>query len=361
MSDVHVLIAGGGIAGVEAALGLRELAGDRVSVTFVSPQAELVHQRLGDAAFTLGDLHRHPFATVVERLGATLVTDEVVGVDPVAQTVRTRASGDLSYDVLLAATGARRALALDRAVPYGGPMDVPGVERVLDLVRRGDAERVAVVVPPAAAWSLPAYEVALRAAGGRGRPVVVTPEERPVDVFGPEASAAVTEELERAGVQVVHGIVADTEPGELFLVQGGSVSADSVIALPYVRGPRIEGLPADRDGFLPTDAHGVVDGAERVFGAGDGTTFPIRQGGIAAQQGAVAAANIARLAGAEHDLEALKPVVRGVLATGGGRLYLEHDLSAGRSRASRDPLWEPPHRVAGVRLPAFLEALDAAG
>ena len=357
MADYRVVIVGGGIAGIEGALGLRDLAPGQVATTIVTPQHELVHQPLGDAPWTLGGVQRHPLETVAERLGAELVRDAVVTVDPDAHIVRTRASGDLPYDALLVATGARRVQSLDRAVGFGGALDVPAVEHVLDLVRRGAVERPAIVVPPAAAWSLPAYEVALRAAGN-ARPVLVTTERTPAEAFGADASAAVGEELDRAGVQVLQGIVADAEPGELVLHGGvGSVSADCVIALPYVRGPRLAGLPSDGDGFVPIDPRGAVDGVADVFAAGDGTTFPIRQGGIAAQQAATAAAAIARLAGADVDSPPLRAVVRGALPTERGPLYLEHDLGEGGSRASHEPLWDPPHRVAGVRMAGFLREL----
>ena len=39
---MHVVIAGGGVAAVEAALALRDLAGDRVSMTLVSPRPDFV-------------------------------------------------------------------------------------------------------------------------------------------------------------------------------------------------------------------------------------------------------------------------------------------------------------------------------
>ena len=48
--------------------------------------------------------------------------------------------------------------------------------------------------------------------------------------------------------------------------------------------PDCAAFPADRDGFIHTDRHGGVPGMDGVFAAGDATTFPIKQGGLAAQQ-----------------------------------------------------------------------------
>lgn len=288
---------------------------------------------------------------VAERLGVALMRDETVAVEPGERRIRLRGGDAVPYDAAVIAVGARRVQSLGGAVGFGGPPDGGAVQAVID----GGHERVAIVVPPGAAWTLPGYEVALRAAAAGASTVVVTAEERPAEAFGAEASSAVAELLGTAGVQVLHAIVKESEPGSLFLQRGGAVTADAVIALPYLRGPRLEGLPADRDGFLPTDPHARVEGAENVFGAGDGTNFPIRQGAIAAQQAEVAARGIAALTGADVTAEPLKPVLRGALPAPDGTLFLEHDLAAGASRAATEPLWHPPYRVAGLRLPQFLD------
>jgi sulfide:quinone oxidoreductase len=175
-------------------------------------------------------------------------------------------------------------------------------------------------------------------------------------VFGDPADA-VADALAEAGVEVVHGRAVDTLPGCVVLADGRQVASDAIIALPWSRGPRMEGLPADEDGFIPTDELCAV-AVPAVYAAGDGTTFPIRQGGVAAQQAAVAASSIARQLGAPVAAEPLRPWVRGALPTADGPLYLEHDLASGTARVSREPLWQPPHRIAGVRLPAFLERLE---
>jgi sulfide:quinone oxidoreductase len=354
-----VVIAGTGLAGVEALLGLRELAGDLVDVVLVGPAGELLHQPLGDAPWTMGGVHRHPVDAVADRLGARCIQDAVVAVDPDARCVRLREGGDLGYDALLVAVGARHVMSLDHAIEFGSPLDVHAVEELLDLVRRGAVETIAVTVPAGAAWSLPAYEVALRAAAVGARATVLTPEAQPAEVFGAEASAAVADALERAGVEVVRGTVEDTEPDAVCLDGGRRIPADAVVALPWVEGYGMAGLPRDEGGFLPTGPTSEVQGVDAVWAAGDATAFPIRQGGIACQQAATAACAIAAAAGAGVTPEPLRPVLRGALPTGEGALWLEHDLSTGASRASADPLWDPPHRVAGVRLPGLLEALDA--
>ena len=69
---------------------------------------------------------------------------------------------------------------------------------------------------------------------------------------------------------------------------GEEVRADVVISLPVMTGPALAGLPMDDDGFIPVDEHSRVTGAEDVYAAGDGTNFPLKQGGLATQQAELA-------------------------------------------------------------------------
>ena len=64
------------------------------------------------------------------------------------------------------------------------------------------------------------------------------------------------------------------------------------------RRPGVPGLPADADGFIPVDPYGRVPGVPDVFAAGDATTFPLKQGGLATQQADAAAEAIAAELGA---------------------------------------------------------------
>ena len=69
--------------------------------------------------------------------------------------------------------------------------------------------------------------------------------------------------------------------------------------MPRLVGPPLAGLPQTRHGFVPIDRHCRVTGLPGVYAAGDITTFPVKQGGIAAQQADVAAQAIALASGAD--------------------------------------------------------------
>jgi sulfide:quinone oxidoreductase len=69
-----------------------------------------------------------------------------------------------------------------------------------------------------------------------------------------------------------------------------------------------------------------VYGLDAVYAAGDITSFPVKHGGLAAQQADVVAAAIAARAGVAIDPRPLKPVIRGMLLAGDATRFLEAEL-----------------------------------
>lgn len=142
----------------------------------------------------------------------------------------------------------------------------------------------------------------------------------------------------------------------------GALPADRVVSLPRFDGPRLPGLPHDSRGFIPNDPHGRVEGLDDVYAAGDATTFPIKQGGLATQQADVVAQAIAARAGAPVTPEPFRPVLRGLLLTGRTPAYRSTELRGGlgdMSRAEVEPLWWPPSKIAGRYLSPYLARLTA--
>ena len=138
---------------------------------------------------------------------------------------------------------------------------------------------------------------------------------------------------------------------------GPSAAAERVVSLPRLRGPLLTGLPQDPDGFIPTDLHGLVDGELDVYAAGDATTCPIKQGGVAAQQADAAAEAIAARLGAPVDPRPFRPVLRGLLLTGGEPRFMRAEVSGGEDHppaAADHALWWPPSKIAGRWLAPYL-------
>ncbi len=359
----RVVILGGGVAGLEALLALRDLAGDNAEVTLVARDPNFLYRPLlVDEPFDLGPAEQHALAPLAEQLAARFVQGGAESVDPDRHKVELDGGSRLEYDYLIVAVGGRFYPALERArtFPSGGePL------RINELLRSGDGRRrIAFVVPSGVTWALPIYEIALmtqRRALELGIEVeltIVTPEEVPLAIFGPAASSAVAELLAARGIGVEAAVHArEGDAHELILTPGDRrIAADEVIALPGMEGPALAGLPKDERGFIPIDEHARVVGVEDVYAAGDGTNFPIKQGGLGTQQADAAAAHIAERLGAAVTVEPFRPVLRGKLITGDESLHLRADVAGGggAEEASLDCLWWPPHKISGRYLAPFL-------
>src|SRR5207244_528682 len=98
-----------------------------------------------------------------------------------------------------------------------------------------------------------------------------------------------------------------------------------------------------------------VEGLDGVFAAGDATSGPIKQGGLAAQQADAAAIGIAALAGAPVARHNIEQVLRGVLLTDREPLFLRRDRGPINAQASSvNALWWPPSKVAAPYLAPYL-------
>jgi sulfide:quinone oxidoreductase len=355
--SLNIAIAGGGVAGLEALLGLRAMAGDRVDLTLIAPDADFSYRPMAVAEpFALGRAHRVPLSSFVDETGAELVQAAVTAVDDAAGELRLDNGGIRSFDALILAPGGRPVSGVEGATtwwPGGDPEAYGGLLRDID---EGYTKSLAMVVPPGSVWPLPVYELALMTAGeawamGQSDVVVtvVTPEHTPLSLFGEEASAAVAGELSSAAIQLRTGVVARRHSSGLALEPGGEqLAVQRVFAVPRILGPALEGLPADDEGFIVADDTARVQGCERTWAAGDGVVSPVKFGGLATHQARRAAAAIARLAGVDAP-DPGEPVIHGRLLVGHRSRRL-----TGKGGAAGAPLWWPQGKVAGEYLPRWL-------
>jgi len=366
----HVVIAGGGVAALETALALRTLAGDLVQVELVAPEDEFTYRPLAVAEpFRVGEVRRFPLERLVAAAGASFRRGVVGRIDPEQKTVTLEGDRTVDFDAFVLAVGAQPRDAVVGALTFRGPRDGPALAALLERAATGHLQRIAFVVPAEASWPLPLYELALLTAenltdrGTRGVEVmIVTAEERPLALFGNEASDAIQELLELRGVQVVTGVAATAWQDGLLTVAGGAaIDADAAVSLPQLLGPALEGIPHDGAGFVPTDVEGRVAGTTDVYAAGDATQFRPKQGGLAAQQADAVAAAIAIDLGADAEPMPFRPVLRGLLLTGLTPRYLRGDSASGSSLVDTEPLWWPPAKIVGRYLAPFLATQLGAG
>jgi sulfide:quinone oxidoreductase len=267
----------------------------------------------------------------------------------------TIAGEELPYDALLVATGAMAKPTVSHALTFSGPGEMETMHGLIQDLEGGHIRSVAFFAPPRASWTLPLYELALQTAE-RARDMcltdvavsIVSHEEQPLAIFGDGA------------VDVVGSMLA--ERGIAFVTSHERPEADRVVALPVLAGCRIDGLPATADGFVPVDGRGRAIGLDRVWAAGDGTDFAIKQGGLASQQAGAAADAIAAVAGYDTEDTPFEPVLRAMLIVGRTAWYLRRRLDGvDPGLVSSRAMWWPPTKIAGRYLGPFLDRIDADG
>jgi sulfide:quinone oxidoreductase len=362
----RVVICGGGVAGLEALIGLHAHIQVGVDVHVVSPTRDFAYRPLAVAApFGSGDMLHLDLAEISAQHGAHLHVDALARVDGERRTVELASGSALPYDALLVAIGARPEEWLAGALHFGGVADVAPYRALLARLESGEDERVCFVSPPWLAWTLPLYELALLTASHLadvavigGELVIVTAEEDPLTIFGSAASRTLRALLADRGIALRVGAQAkQVAPAGLLLGDGDAIAADEVVTLAKLSGPAIAGLPSDADGFIRVDAHSRVEGLADVYAAGDGTDYPIKQGGIATQQADAAVEAIVAGFGAAVTPTPVRPTLRGILLTGIAPLYLRSSVGNGGARdpqATIDPLWWPPSKIAARYLAPYL-------
>src|SRR5215218_2234894 len=193
VGGLRVLIAGGGVAGLEALLALRALAGELTRIEIVSPEPFFWYRPLAVAEpFEHVDTVRFEVSGVAEAADAVFTLDEIASVDTHARVARTRHGTDVEYDVLVLAHGALSRPWLPGALTFRGPADTDALEAVLREAEEGAARSIVFVGADGGAWPLPLYELALLTGRRLARRpaaeiTLVTPEPTPLSLFGEAA------------------------------------------------------------------------------------------------------------------------------------------------------------------------------
>ncbi len=366
----RVLIAGGGVAGLEAAFALRQIAGDRVTVQILAPTAEFIYRptSVGEP-FTTAHARHYSLAKLAASAGAELLRDGLSRVDAPRRQVTTSGGATLSYDELLVCPGAIMRHPYQHITPFDDARVDELLHGLVQDVEGGYVRRLAIVIPAPMAWPLPAYEVALMASErawdmrAEMDVTVFTPETAPLAVFGAHASHQLSRLLAERRIDVVTTAYCEIPRAQTIIVQPGGreVHADRIISLPALFGPGIDGVPQDGSGFIPIDEFGRVIGLQSVWAAGDATDYPLKQGGVAAQLADTVACGIAAVAGAGIEPLPFAPTMEGVLLTGGrprqlrGRTAGAGPDTSGLTAVTRDE--QPPKIAARFLSPHLTEEL----
>jgi sulfide:quinone oxidoreductase len=369
----RVLIVGGGVAGLEAALALRELAGERVATTLLAPAAEFVYRPMRvREPFGYSEARRYPLDDISRDIGIDLVRDAFKWLDPEERCVHTEGGEKLEYDALLLAPGAVLKPRFNHAVTLDDSQLDEQLHGLIQDVEGGYVHKLAFISPTPMPWPLPLYELALMTARRAYdmnvdmSVTLATPEDAPLAVFGSKASEAVDKLLVDNGILFIPSAHCETPAAGRVSISPGSreLIVDRVVALPQLFGPSLPGVPLHaHNGFVPIDVHCKVTGLERVYAAGDATDFPVKFGGIASQQADTAAEAIAALAGVSIEPAPFAPVLHGALLGGPRPLYLSAHVTGGHgssSEVSEAPTAAPPTKIVAKYLAPYLESRDQA-
>ncbi len=258
-SRTKVLVAGGGVAGLQAILALRAIAPRRFDIELMTPQRHVTTRSLfAGPPFLRAIANRAELTTITAEHGVRLTRDALELVEPVRHEVLTQGGARRSYDLLVLALGTRPASSVEGAMAFRGLQDLVAVTAALDTVRS-----VAYIASSTSMWTAPLYDVAVQTAAW------ATHRRKALDVLvvtAERVGESLSARLAAAGVRLAAEAVVDRfSGGDLELADGRRFQVGLAVALPHLTGPRVRGMPSrSRDGFTVVGESGQVAGVADV-------------------------------------------------------------------------------------------------
>ena len=208
MTRPVVCVVGSGTAGLEGLLAARAQLGSDAELRLVSPEREFRYRPVSQGSLFRPARERGlAVADLVAETGAQWTEDRAEAVHAEERAVMTRDGDTVNFDFLLLAFGSQAKRALKQGDVWQRGADPSSLDRIIRETIMGELTTVAVNIPRGARWPLPGYELALvlgwRATGTDARVTLLTAEERPLAALGSEATAAISRELDAAGVEVI--------------------------------------------------------------------------------------------------------------------------------------------------------------
>lgn len=272
----HIVIVGGGIAGVESAVTLRStLPHAHISLVVRTPELRIRPNLVYVAMGETGIEHAVQLSSTTLP-NIAVITDEAHSVDRDHQLVTLASGTSMHYDTLVLAPG---------TVPRGSSglrlrtlQDAQVVHQALLNLMRHPRPLHGVVIRdlPEDNWSPPAYEMAflidgwLRAQGMRDRitVTVATCDRVALETFGPHVAEEVQRQLDARGIERIMGV----PPGRI-----EEINDDVVIDVGGFTAVRMAGEPpASGSGFFSTNHHGEL--APNIYVVGDAANVPFKGG-----------------------------------------------------------------------------------
>lgn len=286
MNSNEVLILGGGSGGLATAGRLKELLGDKISITVIDKQRSFV---MGFSLLRVmtGEKTEQEVTVPKEKVsqkGIKFINTEVNRIDVNNGIVRTD-QGEFVYDYLVVALGAELA-----------PEKIPGFESAFHMYTLEDAKKlrdalssfrggsIRLVVsrtpfkcPPAPYEAAMLIDDHLRNKGLRDKSdiQIFTPEPQPMPIAGPEVGNTVVSMLNEKGIGFHSNTkvsLIDGSSKQIVFENGSREKYDLLIAIPPHTTPKVireSGGLADASEWISVDPKNMQTKYDRVYAIGD--------------------------------------------------------------------------------------------
>lgn len=320
MNENKVLILGGGSGGLATAGRLKELLGNKISVTVIDKQRSFV---LGFSLLRImtGEKSEQEVTVSKEKVsqkGIKFINTEVNRID-VNNGIVTTGQGEFAYNYLVVALGAELA-----------PEKVPGFESVFHMYTLEDAKKlrdalssfrggsIRLIIsstpfkcPPAPYEAAMLIDDYLRSKGLRDKSdiQIFTPERQPMPIAGPEVGDTVISMLNEKRIGFHNNAKVSSIDGsskQIVFENGTREKYDLLIAIPPHTSPKVvreSDLADAASGWIPVDPKNMQTRHDRVYAIGDVAAVKLPSSGMmlpkaatfAFGQAEIVASNIASL------------------------------------------------------------------
>jgi sulfide:quinone oxidoreductase len=333
----RIVVLGGGVGGTLVANLLDKELGHDAKVTVVDPTGMHDYQP-GYLYVALGQAKGHWLSRderTLLRRDVDLAIEKAVAIHPDRGIVLLERGGELTWDYLVVATGARLVPELIPGLTEGSFefYSLPGAERLSQELHRFKGGRIKVGVagipykcPPAPVEFTFMVDGFLRERGLRAKSEVtlLSPLNRAFTIQS--ASELIQPIMQERDIGLTTFFNVETVDASAHVVEsleGEKEEYDLLVLVPPHKGAQVvidSGL-GDPGGWLPTEKHTLnVEGYEGIFALGDATNLPISKSGSTAHfEAPVIASRIASLVKGTAPKENYGGRVMCFLETGDGK------------------------------------------
>jgi len=287
-----ITIIGSGFAGLTAVKTIRK-KDKQCEITLISPKAELVYMPsliwVPSGAASKKDIVV-PLDNFFKRMNVNHVASEVTGLENSGRTVIT-SIGSYENDALIIASGGRFIKKLPGIEHSITPCEgLSAAEKIRDRLKAMDGGNIAIGFSgnpkePSAMRGGPMFEflfgidTQLRAEGRRDKfnLTFFTPADKPGARLGKKAVKGLLSEMKKRNIATHLGNKMKKFETNKVITEGGEIDADLILFMPGMTGNTWfdnTDLARSEGGLLKANSFCEVEGADKIFVAGDSGSFP---------------------------------------------------------------------------------------